>query len=183
MATHLLKGSERQPIKGARSLGKADPAERLEVTVLLRPRAALHDHIKQIHRTAGRPVHIKREDFAQKFGAEQGDIEEVKKFASSHGLAVVQEDAARRSVILAGTVAQFNHAFGVELQRFEHEGGSYRGRTGPIHLPDALHGKVDGVFGLDDRPQARPHFRSRLQGNVRWRATQFLHADPSRVAL
>jgi hypothetical protein len=27
------------------------------------------------------------------------------------------------------------------------------------------------VFGLDDRPQARPHFRNRLQGNVHWRAT------------
>jgi kumamolisin len=67
-------------------------------------------------------------------------------------------------------VAQFNRAFGVDLERFEHDGGSYRGRTGPVHLPDELHGKVEGVFGLDDRQQARPHFRSRLQGNVHWRA-------------
>jgi kumamolisin len=173
MANHVLKGSERQAIKGAKSLGKADPTERLEVTVLLRHRAAdaLRDHVNQLHRTGGRPTPIKREDFAQQFGAEQGDIEEVKKFASSHGLAVVQEDAARRTVVLAGTVAQFNRAFVVDLERFEHEGGSYRGRTGPVHLPDELHGKVEGVFGLDDRPQARPHFRSRLQGNVRWHAT------------
>jgi kumamolisin len=173
MANHVLKGSERQPIKGARSLGKADPAERLEVTILLRHRAAhaLRDRLKDLHRTSGRPAHIKREEFAQQFGADPSDIEEVKKFARSHSLTVVQESPARRTVILAGTVAQLNGAFGVDLERFEHDGGSYRGRTGPIHLPDELHGKVEGVFGLDDRQQARPHFRSRLQGNVYWRAT------------
>ena len=173
MANHVLKGSERQLVKGARSLGKADPAERLEVTVLLRHRAAdvLRDRVKELQRASGRSEHIKREDFAQQFGADPADIQEVKKFASSHGLTVVQESPARRTVVLAGTVAQFNRAFGVDLERFEHEGGSYRGRTGPIHLPDELHGKVEGVFGLDDRPQARPHFRSRLQGNVHWRAT------------
>jgi kumamolisin len=173
MANHVLKGSERQPVKGAQSLGKADPAERLEVTVLLRHRAAdaLRDRVKQLHRSGSQADHLKREDFAQQFGADPKDIEEVKKFASSHGLTVVQESPARRSVVLAGTVAQFNRAFGVDLQRLEHEGGSYRGRTGPIHLPDELRDKVEGVFGLDDRQQARPHFRSRLQGNVRWRAT------------
>ena len=173
MASHILKGSERKPFKRARSVGKADPAERLEVSVILRRRAAdaLRDHIKQLHRTSGRREHIKREDFAQHFGADPSDIQEVKQFASSHGLAVVQEDPARRTVVLAGTVAQFNRAFGVDLERFEYEGGSYRGRTGPVHLPDELHGKVEGVFGLDDRPQARPHFRARLQGNVNWRAT------------
>jgi kumamolisin len=172
MANHPLKGSERQPLKGAKSLGKAEPAERLEVTVLVRHRAAdaLHDRIKQLHRTSGRPKHIEREDFAKQFGADPDDIEAVKQFASSHGLAVVQEDLARRTVVLAGTVAQFNRAFGVDLERYEYEGGTYRGRTGPVHLPDGLHGKVEGVFGLDDRPQARPHFRSRLQGNVHWRA-------------
>jgi kumamolisin len=174
MAKHILKGSERKPLNGARSLGKADPAERLEVSVLLRRRAenALHARLTDLHRTSGRPMHLKREEFAQQFGAEPGDIEEVKKFAKSHGLAVVQEDLSRRTVVLSGTVAQFNRAFDVNLERFEHEGGSYRGRKGPIHLPDELNGKVEGVFGLDNRPQAKPHFRARSpQGNVHWRAT------------
>ena len=174
MAKHILKGSAREPLNGARSLGKADPAERLEVSVLLRRRAedALHARLTDLHRTSGRPMHLKREEFAQQFGAEPGDIEEVKKFAKSHGLAVVQEDLPRRTVVLSGTVAQFNRAFDVNLERFEHEGGSYRGRKGPIHLPDELNGKVEGVFGLDNRPQAKPHFRARSpQGNVHWRAS------------
>ena len=99
MANHVLKGSERQPIKGARSLGKADPAERLEVTVLLRHRAqhALHDRRQGTPPYRRPPEHIKREEFAQQFGADPSDIQEVKKFAGSHGLTVVQESAARRT--------------------------------------------------------------------------------------
>jgi len=166
MSNHVLTGSERTPLNDAKSLGKADPAERLEVTVLVRRRAAdaLREHAKKLLPIKGRPEHLRREEFALKYGAEPGDIEAVKKFAGSHSLAVVQEDSARRTVVLSGTVAHFNGAFGVDLQRFEHEGGSYRGRTGPVMLPDELHGKVEGVFGLDDRPQARPHFRTRGQG-------------------
>jgi kumamolisin len=169
-----LKGSEREPLKGARSLGKADPAERLEVSVLLRSRDAdtLRERVNQLHRGGSRPMHIQRDEFARQFGADPADIEAVRKFAGEHGLAVVQEHPARRTVVLAGTVAQFNRAFGVDLEQFEHEGGSYRGRRGPINLPDELHGRLEGVFGLDNRPQARPHFRSRpQQGNVHWRAT------------
>ena len=169
---HALTGSERKPLKGARSLGKADPSERLEVSMLLRRRAAdaLQDHIKQLNQPNGRSTSLKREDFAKQFGADPADIAAVKKFADAHGLAVVQEDLGRRTVVLAGAVAQFNRAFGVDLEQYEHEGGSYRGRQGSIHLPDELNGKVEGVFGLDDRPQAKPHFRNRLHGNVHWRA-------------
>ena len=58
------------------------------------------------------------------------------------------------------------------MEQFEHAGGSYRGRTGSIDLPDELTGIVDAVLGLDNRPQAKPHFRSRpSHGNVQWRAS------------
>ena len=173
MSNHVLTGSERTPLKDARSLGKADPNERLEVTVLVRRQGAdaFREHAMKFMPTSGRPEHLTCAEFAQKYSAEPGDIDAVKKFAASNGLAVVQEDPSRRTVVLSGTVAQFNGAFGVDLERFEHDGGSYRGRTGPVHVPDELHGKVEGVFGLDDRPVALPHFRNRPQGNIHWRAT------------
>jgi kumamolisin len=70
MAKHILKGSEREPLNGARSLGKADPAERLEVSVLLRRRAenALHARLTDLHRTSGRPMHLKREELSERGG-------------------------------------------------------------------------------------------------------------------
>jgi len=168
MATHRLAGSDRQPLPGARSIGPADPKERLEVSVLVRRRdaAALENKVERIAAGGEIEGHLSREDFAQQFASDPGDIGAIRAFASSHGLVVVQEDAARRTVVLSGTVAQFNDAFGVDLQRFEHAGGSYRGRTGPIHLPDVLKDIVEAVLGLDDRPQAKPHFRVLDQSGI-----------------
>jgi kumamolisin len=47
----------------------------------------------------------------------------------------------------------------VDLGRYEAAGISYRGREGPVHLPADLVSIVEGIFGLDNRPQARPFFR------------------------
>ena len=81
---------------------------------------------------------------------------------TAHGLTVVREDPAARSVVLSGTIEQFQNAFGVKLEHYEHHSaGQFRGRTGTISVPDDLHGVVEAVLGLDNRPQARPHFRIR----------------------
>jgi len=173
MAQQPLQGSERSPVAGAKMVGKADPAERLEVSVLLRRSNAdeLADRVRKLARREGQRRHASRQEFDQQYGAAAADIAAVKEFASQHGLAVVQEHAGRRTVVLSGTVAQFNKAFGVDLQRFEHGGGSYRGRVGSVQLPDQLSGRVEAVLGLDNRPVAKPHFRTRpIRGNVHWNA-------------
>ena len=63
--------------------------------------------------------------------------------------------------MLEGSVDAFSAAFGVVLQQYADDRGgcAYRGRQGAVHVPDQLAGVVDGVFGLDNRPQARAHFR------------------------
>jgi kumamolisin len=174
MAGNLLKGSDRKPLPGARAVGKADPTERLEVSLMLRRRNAdaFQQRATGLMRRRRAGGHLARDEFERQFGADNADIDAVKRFASARSLSVVQEDAARRAVVLSGTVAQFEHAFGVNLERFEHPGGSYRGRVGSIHLPDELHGRVEAVLGLDDRPAARPHFRRARPspGNVHWHA-------------
>jgi kumamolisin len=156
MALHPLEGSERQPLLGARAVGKADPAERLQVSVFLRSRdgAGLTGFVQGLANRASDDGYLSREEFAQRFGADSADIAAVKNFATAHGLTVVQEHAGQRTVSLLGTVAQFNAAFGVDLQRFEYPGGSYRGRVGTIQLPEELHGAVAAVLGLDNRPAA-----------------------------
>ncbi len=50
-------------------------------------------------------------------------------------------------------------AFRTELSRYESPQGAYRGRTGPVTVPSELGDVVEAVLGLDDRPQAAPHFR------------------------
>ena len=91
--------------------------------------------------------------------ADQADIDMIQQFARDHGLAVTSVSPKARSVGLLGTVDQMDAAFGVQLGEYEREGLRYRGREGDIKVPDALAKVVVSVLGLDDRPQARAHFR------------------------
>jgi kumamolisin len=163
MANITLKGSGRVSMPGARVVAPADPTERLEVTMLVRRRAgeALHALAAQLAAGNSSAACLSREEFAARHGADAADLAAVRTFAAAHGLAVVLEHAARRTVILSGTVAQFNAAFSVRLQRMQHDSCSYRGRTGSIQLPGSLEGVVEAVLGLDSRPQAEAHFRVR----------------------
>jgi len=163
MARIRLKGSERKPLSGSRATGPADPSEQLQVSVLVR-RSSEQSFKDRVGRLSGGDrsfAHLTRDEFARHFSAAPADIAAVKTFAAAHGLTVAQEHAGRRTVVLSGTVAQFEAAFGIKLQCYEHQSGSYRGREGAIELPAELDGIVLAVVGLDNRPQARPHFRVR----------------------
>jgi kumamolisin len=154
-----IPGSERKPVRGARRLGPARADERLEVTVRLRRKAPLPAAALD-----GRSLPVKRSylthaELVSRHGADAGDISKVEAFARQSGLVVVDSSAARRDVVLAGNVAAFSKAFGVTLDQWEHSGGTFRGRTGPVQIPAGLAGVVTGVFGLDNRPFARPHLR------------------------
>lgn len=156
-----LAGSERQPMPSARSLGAARDDERFEVTVRVRakappPGAAAAARDDDQH-PARRKV-LSRAEHEAAHGADPAHLKQVADFAKAHGLAVVESSAARRSVVLSGDVKAMSAAFGVTLEQIEHDGGTYRGRTGSITLPAELEGVVEGVFGLDNRPQAEPHF-------------------------
>ena len=155
-----LPGSDRRAVAGAESVGRPNPGERLEVTVQVRSKAgqAFNEYVQSL--AAGQRQPLSRQAFADQFGASTDDLSRVEEFARQHGLAVVETSPARRSVVLSSTVSALSNAFGVGLELYAHpEGGSFRGRQGPILIPAQLQGVVEGVFGLDDRPQAMPHFR------------------------
>ena len=160
---HIIPGSERTALDGAQAIGPARPDERIEVTLRLRAKTpAAHAVVAS---GAGGDTHpgqrkyLTRDEYAAAHGAADDDLAKVAAFAQSHGLTVVESDAARRSVVLSGATAAMDGAFGVQLQQYEHAGGTYRGRTGTVSVTGDLAGVVEGVFGLDDRPAADPHFQ------------------------
>jgi kumamolisin len=85
----------------------------------------------------------------------------VRAFAREFNLTVEPDPTAlaRRTLRLTGTTADMQRAFGVELQQKTINEKEYRVREGSIHLPASLVGPVVAVLGLDNRPQAQPHFR------------------------
>jgi kumamolisin len=158
-----LPGSERSALLGARVVGPADPGERILVTVLVRRRTSSEGLTSMIEEMGTRkPMerkHLSRKEFAVSHGADPHDLKKVEEFARSHGISVVESNVAQRRVVLSGTVAALGTAFGVNLANYEHPGGAYRGRTGPVHVPEDLAPIIEAVLGLDNRPQARPHVR------------------------
>jgi kumamolisin len=110
--------------------------------------------MKEVAAGSGQAGRVSREEFAAKFGASEADLELVAEFGRANGLKVVESSAVRRVVVLAGTVEQMNRAFAVELGQYESPRGNYRGREGPVHLPEDLAEVVEGVFGLDNRRMA-----------------------------
>ena len=185
---HRVAHSERTPMYGAKLIGAADPSEKMEVTIFLR--RGSQDTYPNVAELGALPSkerrHLTREEFAQRHGAIPEDMARVRRFAAQYGLQVKEESAARRSVVLVGTVEAFSRAFETTLQRYEHPTkGPYRGRTGSLTIPAELAEAVEGVFGLDNRPQAEPHFRIRpkAKGQLQPRAQQQAQAsyDPTQV--
>ncbi len=150
-----IAGSERQPLANARPVAQVDPNEHIEVSVYLRaPESSnLSQVVSQGHR-------LTREEYNKSHGASAEDVAKIEQFARDHDLTIVEENPAARKVVLAGTASALSSAFATELHIYESPGGRYRGRTGPLHVPTSLDDIVQGVFGLDDRPQASPHLRS-----------------------
>jgi kumamolisin len=144
-----LPGSEREPV-GTR-VGDQPSEEMIEVSVILKPKQRALSH-------AGGAV-VSRNEFASTYGAASAAIESIEKFAKENNLTVSEVSAERRTVKLEGTAANMMRAFEVQLDVYEHEGQRYRARTGGIHLSAEVVPSVEAVLGLDNRPQAKPHFR------------------------
>lgn len=148
-----LAGSERQLPTNARQIGPVDPQENIEVSVYLRDPAA------STHQTQQSGQRLSRSAYSNIHRAAPDDLAKVEAFAHQHHLTVVEADPVMRKVVLAGPAAAMMKAFATELHRYEHNGSTFRGRTGHLHIPGGLEPIIVGIFGLDDRPQAHPRLR------------------------
>jgi kumamolisin len=79
----------------------------------------------------------------------------VTAFAAAQGLTILEADRARRSVRVAGRVAQMEAAFGAWLRLCESGGREYICYEGTLSIPAKLEGIIVAVLGLDQRPVAR----------------------------
>jgi kumamolisin len=101
------------------------------------------------------------------------DVHKVLAFATQFGLALANVNVPARTVALSGTCAAFSQAFQVQLASYNYKGGSYRGRSGAVKVPQELSSIIRSVHGLDNRPQAETHFRiaSKPSGSAKPAAT------------
>ena len=162
---HRIAGSERAPAASATRQGPADAGEGVQVTISLRrrvdgPPAPDFAAVAAVPLNSRGPMAAA--DFAARYGAHPDDIAKVVDFVETAGMKVVETNAARRTVVASGSVAQMNRAFAVDLGRYSAAAPArarnvapavetYRGREGYVHVPSSLADIVVGVFGLDNR--------------------------------
>jgi kumamolisin len=147
----LLTGSEKVPFH--------IPAEKaatgkLTVSVIVRRKNPLDP------RRLGKD-RVSRAEYTRKYAADSADLKQIHAFAKEFGL-TVEKDTPKpecRTVLLTGSVAAIQKAFGVELKDATVDGTTYRVRQGGIYLPASLLKIVVAILGLDNRPQAQPQFR------------------------
>src|ERR1700723_2672714 len=137
-----LPGSERTLLPGSREVGACDPQEQIQVTVFLR-RGGSSKQFPDVTKIGKLPP------------AQRKHLSRAQ-FAIRHGARPADIKKIR--------------AFDVELNNYQHAGGTSRMRSGAIQIPAALSGIIEGIFGLDNRPQAKPHFRIRKQSQNARRA-------------
>jgi kumamolisin len=151
----VLPGSEKKPLARATDENPAPPANRFTVSLLIKRKKPL----KAAQRIG--KERLTRAQFRANHAADPAVVKLVRAFAKEFNLKVEPGTPApeNRIMKLTGTVSAMQRAFGVTLMHKTLDGVTHRVREGAIHLPNELIGKVEAVLGLDNRPQAHPHFR------------------------
>jgi kumamolisin len=155
----LLAGSEKAAPPASVHVRATPAKSKVTVSVIVKRKEPL-----KINRRGGKtsgPVRVSRAEFKKHHAADADALKLVRAFAREFHLKVEAGSnlALRRTIQLTGTAADIQKAFGVELNQKTIDGAEYRVREGGIHLPSSLTGVVEAVLGLDNRPQAKPHFR------------------------
>ena len=156
-----IPGSHRELDPKHPRVGDADHDRQIDVTVYLRPSSALDWVDQEAAQPPGNRRTMSRDQLAADYGASHEDISAVQSFAREHGLKVTAVNEERRAVKLRGTVAALANAFDArDLALYQMPDGiAYRSRSGALTVPGELADVITGVFGIDERPQAKPHLR------------------------
>ena len=165
----ILSGSERPRFSAAGAWTPAPAGKTFTVSVIVKRKQPL----KAANRLGKQ--RLTRAELRKNHGADPAAVKLVRAFAKQYGLAISPDTLGpeHRTIKLTGTVTAMQRAFGVSLSHCIAGDNTYRCREGSITLPAGLIGYVEAVLGLDNRPQAEPHFRiAGQQGNVAARIGQ-----------
>ena len=148
----VLAGSGKPRFEGSKAEAPLKSRGAITVSVIVRRKQALSAAAIE----GGE--RLSRAQYRRTHGADPAAIKAVTAFAQEFGLTAIA-DPARRTVAVTGPAAELEKAFGVTLYQHTADGQTLRLREGDISLPEQLVPYVEAVLGLDNRPQADPHFR------------------------
>ena len=145
----------------ARSLGALSPNTKLHLTIAFQPRnASQMTSMANAVSTPGSPLfrhYLSVAQFAQRFGASDGQMAAVKSALTAGGLHVGSPEANRLTLSVSGTAAQVERALSVSLKQVKLASGrvAYANTSAPT-LPPSAASAVQGVVGLNSLGRIQP---------------------------
>jgi hypothetical protein len=146
--------------------GLIDPSRPLNVTMMFtataEQQAALRELLEKQQDPESANFHkwLTPEQYADRFGLSQNDINRITAWLQSQGFKVVYIARGRDAVTFSGDAAQVQGAFKTEIHAYDVDGKMHFANSIPPMIPAALSGIVGGFRGLHNffpRPQLRPH--------------------------
>jgi Pro-kumamolisin, activation domain len=81
----------------------------------------------------------------------------VKKWLGDNGLSATSVEPSRRYLVVSGTVASAQRAFGVAIDRYDHDGRQVQANAAALTVPTAIAPSILTVTGLDTTPRIVKH--------------------------
>ena len=152
-----LPGQVSPRIQSALDRGPVDPSfELLYVTLGLKPSASqqrdLDNFLARLQDPSSPDYHnwLTPEQYADRFGVTQRDIDELVAWLESFGLTVKSVARARNAISFGGTAGRVSAAFGTQIHHYQVGGQThYAGASSPT-IPEAFQDVVLAIYGLDD---------------------------------
>jgi subtilase family serine protease len=116
------------------------------------------------------------EQYAERFGLSQNDMNKIGLWLQSQGLTVVRVARGRNAVVFSGTAGKIQSAFSTEIHRYNINGEQRIANATPLEVPAALSGVVTAVRGLTNfrlkpmyvraSPGIHPHYTTTISGET-----------------
>ena len=126
------------------------------VTLLLSPSASQQRAIdklladQQDRSSANYHRWLTPEQYAERFGASQNDLNRIASWLKSQGFTAVSVARGRNSIACSGTAAQVQNAFQTSIHRYNMDGEDHFANATPARIPASLSGIVTGIRGLSN---------------------------------
>jgi uncharacterized protein (TIGR03437 family) len=119
------------------------------------------DQLLAEQQTAGSPNYhhwLTPEEYGQRFGVSDSDVNQMKQWLESQGLSVAAVARGKNWIAVNGTAAQMEAAFQIEIHQYLVNGETHYANASEPSVPAALSGVVRTIRGLHDfHAKSRKH--------------------------
>jgi len=157
-AVTLARPGNRHPLARPEfDAGKAPEETRMDrMILLLQPDRAQQEALEALLQAQQDPQSpeyqrwLTPEDFGQRFGVSESDLQQIVQWLTSHGFQVETPAASRRQIVFSGTAGEVQTAFHTEIHTYNVNGRRHYANAQDPQIPEALAEVVAGVVSLHD---------------------------------